>query len=69
MVKRKKIRWADSLFNECEHSWEAKEGETYSSDTGSYPATGMHHCIKQRGHVHDCTDDDHQCCCGNTTDE
>lgn len=73
MVKRKRIRWADPLFNECGHNWDAKEGETidYVDDAGNpytKPATAPHTCIKQIGHESDLTNDDHQCCCGNTSD-
>jgi len=71
-VKRKRIRWANSLDYECQHSWEAQPGETieYSKDgqTWEEPARGPHRCVKQYGHTEDPTNDDHQCCCGNTSD-
>lgn len=68
-----KIAWADSLLNECGHTWEPKEGETIegideiTKEVLSYPARGQHVCVKQAGHESDPTNDDHQCCCGNST--
>jgi hypothetical protein len=29
---------------------------------------GEHRCVKDTGHESDCTNDDHQCCCGQTSD-
>lgn len=67
-----KIAWAKDPLNECEHSWPAKPGETiaYQDEDGSrfiLPAQGPHRCVKDAGHESDITNDDHQCCCGNST--
>lgn len=71
MAKGKRIRWANG--EECNYRWNAKPGEVieYSGKDGPYtrPAQGAHYCIKAYGHTEDITNDDHQCCCGNTTDE
>lgn len=58
-------------FNECGHQWEPREGETitYRNEFDQEvvePARGPHCCIKKPEHIHDITDDDHKCCCGNS---
>lgn len=65
--KKRRIAWADSPLHECGHSWDAKEGETIEYTTGTVAARGPHRCVKQAGHESDPTNDDHQCCCGNST--
>ncbi len=68
-----KIRWARDAFNACEHRWDAREGETIdytdhkTGEKYTEPARGPHRCIKDAGHETDPTNDDHQCCCGNTS--
>lgn len=48
-------RWANDPTREC----------------GSDDATALtfHRCVKDREHVSDPTNDDHQCCCGHMWDE
>jgi hypothetical protein len=67
------IRWARGT-EECDFSWDAREGEMvhYIDGEGKpqvMQARGPHYCIKDISHTKDITNDDHQCCCGNTHDE
>lgn len=66
-MKRRKIAWADHPLNECGHSWPTKPGETIEYVDAIRAATGPHRCVKRAGHEADPTNDDHQCCCGNST--
>lgn len=66
--KRRKIAWAKAKDGqECGHRWDAKPGETWETSTGTKQAWGSHVCIKAVGHESDPTNDDHQCCCGNSS--
>lgn len=66
------VKWAATLERECGHSWPSREGEVIkgldevTGEVKEYPARGPHYCVKDRDHIHDSTDDDHQCCCGNS---
>lgn len=68
-----KIAWAKDPLNECGHQWKATPGETITyREEGSdeliiVAAQGGHRCVKDAGHESDITNDDHQCCCGNST--
>lgn len=48
-----KIRWGTNPDADCGHYWDS----------------GTHRCVKDFTHTTDPTDDDHQCCCGRTTEE
>ncbi len=67
-----RVKWAKTLDRECGHSWPAREGEVVwyqdecSDEVKDYPARGPHRCVKDRDHIDDITDDEHQCCCGNS---
>lgn len=62
-MKRKRIRWSSSPYDPCDHSWTTGTGPDDPRDTG------IHRCMKHVSHTKDITNDDHQCCCGNTTEE
>lgn len=55
------IRWAKDPAYECDHDWMSKDEARLGS--------GPHRCLKDVGHESDPTNDDHQCCCGNISDD
>lgn len=48
-------------MDECGFHWTTGNGPEDPNDTG------IHTCLKPTRHIHDITDDEHQCCCGANT--